>query len=295
MIQYSGQKGVSQVSWPTFPNQKTHCIEVTKVYDWVNLKSDKQLAEKVCFEKCKPFTDIICCDFQIPCKKITPTTLWTKAGIEHIDGTISIEYILGCGHPLTILINGNIVASLMEGQSFTATISDLQFVELLCQGNSIDADFCLGEFKITLHYQYEEMKLDCGSVKCFLSDQYGHPIDFCTIVCEEISKNREPVQVGGNLLSRVAIRKKGFITVQLFDKTGGLCKVCTFPFTIIEHPLLCAPSGTRLECEIVQCSCKAYCTPIMEQCVEISIFLSICQSIQSVAEVKIEARRTFGL
>jgi hypothetical protein len=285
MMQYNGQKGVSQVSWPTFPNQKTHCIEVTKVYDWVDLKSDLQLAEKICFDKCKPFTDIICCDFQIPCKKITPTTLWTKAGIEQIDGTISIEYLLGCGQPLTILINGDIVASLMEGQSFTATICDLQYVELLCQGYSNNADYCLGEFKITLHYQFEEMELDCGSVKCFLSDQHGHSIDFYTIVCEEIS--REPVPVGENLLFRVAIRKRGYITVQLFDKTGCLCKVCTLPFTIIEHPLLCVPSGTRLECEIVQCNCKAYCTPITEQCIEISIFLSICQSIQSVAEVKI--------
>ncbi|MFC6600972.1 S-Ena type endospore appendage [Ectobacillus funiculus] len=199
---------------------------------------------------------------------------------------------------MIVIINGKVAASLFEGQSFCATIVDLQSVELLCQGKD-DSESCIGEFKIVLHFQSAVDECDLENVKCFLSDCHGHPLyasDSCSFICEEISNKRKSFQVAlpnGKIkrLNKVVVQKKGFITIQLFNKTGNLCKTCTIPFTEIETILLCAPPGTKLECEILSFDCEAYVIAPADGCtsfVEIIIVVSICQSIQTKAAVIME-------
>ncbi|MFC6600973.1 S-Ena type endospore appendage [Ectobacillus funiculus] len=76
--------------------QMKHCIKVTKMYDWVNLMSEIKIKEKICIDHPEIFTDIICCEFRVPCDRTTPSTIWAKAGIENISGTLAIEYTCGC-------------------------------------------------------------------------------------------------------------------------------------------------------------------------------------------------------
>jgi hypothetical protein len=293
---------VSQVrNEQSFTDQMTHCIKATKVYDWVKLMSEIKIEEKICIDQQKTFTDMICCEFRVPCSKTTPSTLWTRAGIENISGTLSIEYTSGCGNPLVLIINGKIAASLSEGQSFCTTIVDLQSVELLCQGNPNDSGFCIGEFKIVLHFQPAMDELDLKNVKCFLSDCHGRPLctsDPRSLICEEISDERKTTQVTlsngkTQTLNKVVVQKKGFITIQLFDKTGNLCKTCTVPFSEIETILLCAPPETKLECKILHFDCEAYVIPPIDRCnpfVEIAIIISICQSVKTTAETIMEVK-----
>ncbi|WP_209124815.1 DUF3992 domain-containing protein [Alkalihalobacillus sp. BA299] len=279
-----------------FTDYKAHCIQVEKVYDWVTLSSEIKLKEKICIDQQKPFTDCVTCPFKIPCSKTTPTMIWGKAGVDNISGSLTINYTSGCNNPLIIIINGDIVATLSEGQSFCTTIVNIQSVELLCHGNPTDTGFCIGEFKLLLHYQSVLAdELDLKNINCFLSDSKGNPLrplDPGAVICEEFSNDRENFQVPLSnreitTLNKVVLLKKGFITIQFFNKKGDLCNTCTVPFNEVEKVSLCAPPGTKVECEIISFGCEAFIIPSSDGChpfVEIVIIISICQSVTTTAE-----------
>ena len=62
-------------------------------------------------------------------------------------------------------------------------------------------------------------------------------------------------------------------------------------FFEIETFLLCAPEGTIVECEITDFRCKVHVIPTVNKsskCIDIIISIDMCQSVQTVSEVKLE-------
>ncbi|OIJ09406.1 hypothetical protein BKP35_16245 [Anaerobacillus arseniciselenatis] len=280
------------------------CIKVPKVFDWVNRTTIIKLHEEIPLEK-KKVKDVLCCVFQIPCGGKERSTLWTSYGIYNIGGSICIEYKKGCGEPLDVFINQLKVTSIPEGSSFTATFSRLESVEIQCNGTDVTG-VCCGDFKIAV---YIDTKNNCDlhshrdiqRIDCFLSDCHGNPLSLAdprTVLCKELISPEERAKFDfftpeGNktTLHRVEILKQGFVTIEIFNYKNQLCKKCTIPFSDIETFFLCAPSGTKIECEITNVDCKAHIVPSLNKsspCLKIEIILIICQSVDSVADVKIE-------
>ncbi|SES17915.1 hypothetical protein SAMN04487944_12212 [Gracilibacillus ureilyticus] len=83
-------------------------------------------------------------------------------------------------------------------------------------------------------------------------------------------------------LQKVTVSKKGYITVQIWQK-GKLCKIGTIPFQLVEELILCAPTGTHIECEVTDFMCSA---EITKDCINIEI--RVCQQVKAVAEAIIE-------
>jgi hypothetical protein len=276
-----------------------HCINVLKVFDWVTRLVNIRLKEMI---EVKPLiqSNVICCPFSAPCDG-TRTTVWTGMGLKNITGSITIRYCSGCDKTMDIFVNGKKLASLQIGQTFSATVDQLALIEVQCNGQP-ETCFCDGELKIKLHFDLrDDNEIDMKNVKCFLSDSEGNPLDPLkpeTIECKEISdpNNRRNVTItlpNGKMviLQAVDVLKTGFVTVQFFNKKGEIIKVCTFPFSEVERFFLCAPEGTTVDCEITDFQCKVHAIPLFNksaECIDIVIFIDICQSVQTVSEVKLE-------
>ncbi|TCL43642.1 uncharacterized protein DUF3992 [Thermolongibacillus altinsuensis] len=275
------------------------CINVLKVFDWVNRFVNIRLKEVI---EIKPIieSNLICCRFSIPCDG-TRTTVWSGIGIKNLVGSITIRYCSGCDGTMDVIVNDKKLASLKIGQTFSATVNQLTTVEVQCNGQPVSG-FCDGELQIKVHFDLrDENEIDIQNVKCFLSDREGNPLDPLkpgTIECKEISDphNRRNVNItlpNGKMviLQIVEVLKTGFVTVQFFNKKGEIIKVCTFPFSEIERFFLCAPEGTTVDCEITDFQCKVHAIPSLNKsakCIDIVISLDICQSVQTVGEVKLE-------
>ncbi|MED0679035.1 DUF3992 domain-containing protein [Aneurinibacillus thermoaerophilus] len=290
---------------PIRQNFTAHCLKVPKVFDWVNRAISIKLQEEIQIGK-NLFTDFMCCSFQIPCGEKERSTLWTSFGVGHIGGSICIEFKRGCGQPLDVFINGQRVTSISEGSSFSATYSHLQSIEIMCNGTD-NIGVCCGEFKINVHF---EPGSDCDlhshrdieRIDCFLSDRHGNPIsstdDSCALLCKELTSPEDRTEFELRtpegkkiILQRVEILKQGFVTVEIFNCKGQLCRKCIFPFSEIETFFLCAPPGTRIECEITQADCRAHIIPPIDKCspcVKLVIILQLFQSITVLADVFIE-------
>lgn len=278
-----------------------YCIKVPKIYDWINKTAFINLKEEISLDD-KIESDFLCCDFHVPCSSEKKTTLWTSSGIRRIGGSICISFC-GCG-PLEVFINDKKVSSVLDGNSYIATFSDIRSVEVLCKGSKNNETYCSGEFKITLHYDSEiECHLssykDVAYVDCFLSDCDGKPImidDRCNLDCHVLTLHDQRSDIhletkkGDITLQKVDLLKRGFVTVQVFNKKKQLCLQCIYPFSKVETVFLCAPPGTEIECEVTSVDCKAYLVPSThkKKCVDVIISLLLCQSIISVADVKIE-------
>jgi hypothetical protein len=289
--------------------REKHCIKALKVFDWVNRILDIRLKESINVKKEKKFDDLLCCDFKVPCNSKEPSTIWNGLGIENISGTLNIAFHCGCGGVMDVIVNGKKMTSLVEGESFCATISDLQSIEVLCHSQSGQLGFCEGELKLVLHFKHKDSCIDLKEIKkikCFLSDSCGNRLDPTapgSIICEELPqengrKNIDVMLPNGKsvILQKVNVLKQGFVTVEFFNQKGDICKKCTFPFSEIETFFLCAPPGTTLDCEIISFDCEAHIIPPLDkdaECLEIVISISICQSVQIVGEVKIEVEGDF--
>jgi len=250
------------------------------------------------------FDDVLCCDFKVPCNSTVPSTIWSGLGVENISGTLNIAFHCGCGGVMDVIVNGKKLISLLEGASFGATISDLRSIEVLCHGPSGQSSFCEGELKIVLHFnpfQNESHCIDLKKTNCFLSDRCGNPLDPTaprSIICEELRQQNDRKNINVTLpdgksvlLQKVNVLKRGFVTVELFNQKGRVCKKCTFPFSEIETFRLCAPAGTTVECKIINFDCEAYIIPPLdpnEECLEIIVLINICQHIKILGEVVME-------
>jgi hypothetical protein len=275
------------------------CINVLKVFDWVTRLVTIKLKEAI---EVKPIiqSNVICCPFSSPCDG-TRTTVWTGMGLKNITGSFTIRFCSGCDGTMDIIVNGKKLTSLKIGQTFSATVDHLTIIEVQCNSQS-DTGFCDGELEIKLHFDLrDDHEIDIKNVKCFLSDSKGNPLDPLkpgTIQCEEISDphNRRNVNItlpNGKMviLQIVDVLKTGFVTVQFFNKKGEIMNACTFPFSEVERFFLCAPEGTTVDCEITDFQCKAHVIPPLNKqtkCIDIVILIDLCQSVQTVSEVKLE-------
>ncbi|AMA73265.1 MULTISPECIES: hypothetical protein [Aneurinibacillus] len=152
-----------------------------------------------------------------------------------------------------------------------------------------------------------------GTVECFLSDEFGKPLDPLdegSICCVEITQpgGRQDVQVTlptGEVvtLQKVKVLKKGFVTVVL-KVLPTVCEkpiICcvTKPFQVAEKFFLCAPPGTFLQCHITDFECDAQL--IFFPCTgtngtdefQLDISINMCQDIQMEAMVKLEILADF--
>ncbi|GMB08205.1 S-Ena type endospore appendage [Thermolongibacillus altinsuensis] len=271
------------------------CVDVEKIYDWVTRFKNIKLKERISVPK-KRTVDDFCCTFQTPCGAKEPTVLF----LGNIKSTASVHlsYNQGCTEKLKVIINGKVVTDLNEGQSFCSVVSGLESIKVICKGEKA-AGICCGKLEIKVHYPILPEPDVIERVQCFLSDCEGNSLDPLSpdsIVCEEISdpNNRKNVNItlpnGENItLQKVKILKKGFVVVKLIGKEGCPFTLAPIPFVLEETFLLCAPPGTRVECEITDFECNAFVTHLpKDDCKQIDISINLCQSIMTVANVKLE-------
>jgi hypothetical protein len=122
-----------------------------------------------------------------------------------------------------------------------------------------------------------------GTVECFLSDEFGKPLDPLdegSICCVEIT------QPGGRQDVQVTLPTGEVVTLQK-------------PFQVAEKFFLCAPPGTFLQCHITDFECDAQL--IFFPCTgtngtdefQLDISINMCQDIQMEAMVKLEILADF--
>ncbi|MGP4038682.1 DUF7948 domain-containing protein [Gracilibacillus sp. D59] len=136
---------------------------------------------------------------------------------------------------------------------------------------------------------------DNPTVTCFLTDDQGNLLDpRLAISCQEnrSAGDRENINVqlptGEEVvLQKVRVSKQGFVVVQLTGN-NATCLTEPIPFCIVETLILCAPEGTTLNCEVTDVDCHAnlVCQNGLFQ--QLTIDLTICQSIQTQAEATTE-------
>jgi alpha-tubulin suppressor-like RCC1 family protein len=136
------------------------------------------------------------------------------------------------------------------------------------------------------------------SIDCFLSDSQGNRLDPLaegSVLCREIE------QIGGRqnvtvtlpnrrmvILQKVKILKQGFVVVQVSGMNITMT-TAPIPFQVEETFLLCAPTGTHLQCEITDFECEVRMTCDANQNFQqLDLFISMCQSVQMEADIKLE-------
>lgn len=138
------------------------------------------------------------------------------------------------------------------------------------------------------------------TTRCFLVDENGDPLPVnAEIPVEEIGEREDRTFViDGALvtLQRVTFVKPLCIRVEISGVAG------TSPFVGLSDPIsidvpesifLCAPEGTRLVVRLtdVECNVRVNCTGTEFDSIDIA--LSLCQSIQTVADVTLEIEADF--
>lgn len=110
--------------------------------------------------------------------------------------------------------------------------------------------------------------------------------------CEEkpgSTREDVTVTVGGNqiTLQRVVIRKFGTYEITIIDTSSNLihCRY-TKNFVRFEKVLLCAPTGTTIDCSIVSTATTIEVLDVVENTF-VNVDIVICQSIQVKANVKL--------
>ncbi|WP_175428367.1 DUF3992 domain-containing protein [Bacillus solimangrovi] len=267
------------------------CIRVDKVYDWITqqIKIEKNEILKV-----KTVQDEVCANFCIHNKGKT-SVLWQAEEKIHPSGTLTVCIDKGS---IDVIVNGIQIFTLSEGESRSITLSNIKVLEVRCVE---DCELCAGRFVLSLNYQISQFN-NIKEVSCILTDEYGNPVnpyDDGAIICEEISdpNNRENINItlpDGDIvtLQIVELLIRGFIVIEIVDDNGKKQCPCPIPFNSIEQVVLCAPIGTKVDCEITDFTCRAILVPTKAKedtiCHEVIISISICENIQSIAKVKIE-------
>ncbi|RFA35840.1 hypothetical protein CAI16_07255 [Virgibacillus dokdonensis] len=276
---------------------KTQCVRVNQVYDWINQITNIKLKEKVPLKKGKCFQDNICLKYNVPCDG-SKSILWNGADVKDFIGTFVITVDKHCNGEIELFVNGESMTSLTGGQSFGATIKDLQLIEIQCQDDP-SIDYCKGTLDIQLVSKMSKAE-EYKEIRCFLSDHQGNPLEPTkngSICCMEQSnpadRRSTEIMMNGNVitLQEIAILIKGFITVQFINNQGQVCGTYVYPFWEIETFYLCAPIGTDVYCNVSKFHCKAEFVPHLEKCkccINLSISISVCLSIYSSTNVTVE-------
>ncbi|WHT49505.1 DUF3992 domain-containing protein [Sporosarcina thermotolerans] len=273
------------------------CVQVPKVYDWVTKEVEFQTC--LSFLECYTITDQICNNFTLECSSDI-TSLWVANGDNHPRaGTISVSFNEGCGDELAVFVNGNLAFSVGKGKTRVQTVESLRSVEVSCSNGR---GICRGEYALSIHNKFQHTCLPdpSESIECYLSDPGGNricPLLPDAIECVEIPQangrqNKNVVMPNGQIVTyqKINILKKGCIGVE-YKRNGKLCKRLV-PFEFTEELLICAPTGTRVKCDIIAFDCMAM---ILENdsCTWIEVFIHVGQCIQSQADVTVALEGKF--
>lgn len=283
-------------------NQTSQCVKVLRVFDWINKTTDIKLKKLVHFED-KTFDDLICSHFCIQAGDIGKYLLWTTYGINQIGGSICINFTSGNGNSLVVFVNSEKRAELKEGNSFSGTFTQLDSIEVKCNGEN--ANSCYGEFKIMFHFSANDDRSiksikDIKKTICYLSDCNGNPFSLkngSLITDLEGGANFHVYNEKGEpkILQRVDLLIHGFVCVQIENKNGEICFQCIMPFSEVETISLCVPNETIIKSYIDHIDCRAHAIPSIHKnksCIEIIVILTFCLSVQSVDEVIVELEGT---
>ncbi|MDE5412688.1 hypothetical protein [Alkalihalobacterium chitinilyticum] len=166
-----------------------------------------------------------------------------------------------------------------------------------------DADPCL---ILDCHKGDSKLGIDCHTlnVECIITDAAGKPVDPEApggLICKEITdpRNRESFEftlpTGDTVtLQKVKVLKKGFFIIKVSNGKGGVCYSDPQPFATVEKFFLCAPTGTKLQCEITDFQCEAVlCCNDDGTFNQVEVAISMCQNIQMEALVKLEITADF--
>ncbi|MDQ0255371.1 hypothetical protein J2S74_002753 [Evansella vedderi] len=123
------------------------------------------------------------------------------------------------------------------------------------------------------------------------TDAQGNEIDLDEIECREVGHRRDVfVEDLGIELQTVKLKKQGFFKILLHLEEDGavVCESAPIPFCIFEKFLLCAPEGTDIECHVFDFFGTGVVCCNNGQFIDLALTLTICQSIQAEADVKVE-------
>ncbi|RDI39098.1 Kelch repeat-containing protein [Falsibacillus pallidus] len=137
------------------------------------------------------------------------------------------------------------------------------------------------------------------SISCYLTDSTGqrlNPLDENSIRCEEVvqpSGRKETVVRIPNgtaaVLQKINLLKSGYIVVEVTGANGS-CTTEPIPFNIDEEVLLCAPTGTTVDCKVTSFNCFSTIQCSGDTLRQLSVFLTICQSIKVTGDTTIEVQ-----
>lgn len=273
------------------------CVRVNKVFDWINHFTEIKMKEKMVWSKDDCFKNNICLPFQIRCDG-SKSILWNGNEMKEVTGVLSITINQQCRGTVELFINGERMASLTGGQSYSAVISDVELVEVSCF-DSNSSKRCQGTLEMQL-ISVDKQKCDCKKIIGYLSDSKGNPLDPCmpnTIHCEEISDplHRKSTKIMRQDREKVIVHEvdlllKGFITVQVMDGEGKVFAKCTFQFGEIETVYLCAPKGTHINSAVSKFDCKvhAFERTTKHDCIDVNIKILLLVSISTTKRVKVD-------
>lgn len=149
------------------------------------------------------------------------------------------------------------------------------------------------------------------SVRCFLSNKWGQPINpkdalkDGSLICQEILQpgGREDVPVtlptGETVtLQKVKVLVKGFVGVDVVDAAGTvICRTTKgIQFATAQTFILCAPEGTEVDCHIsfFECDASLICmTEDQTNFQQLDISITLCLEVQMEAKVKLEVEGRF--
>ncbi|OLO35867.1 hypothetical protein BTR23_16085 [Alkalihalophilus pseudofirmus] len=182
----------------------------------------------------------------------------------------------------------------------TQGLADLEFE---CNnGFTPEADPC---FILNGANDHNNLGVNCDhlNVDCIITDAFGHPVDPEApggIICKEITdpRNRESVSVNldgeSTTLQKVKVLKKGFFVIRVSNGNEIICTSAPQSFSTVEKFFLCAPPGTKLQCEISHFQCEAVlCCREDDTFSQLVVHINMCQNIQMEAQVKLQITADF--
>ncbi|WP_216828220.1 BMQ_0737 family morphogenetic spore coat protein [Alkalihalobacterium elongatum] len=142
------------------------------------------------------------------------------------------------------------------------------------------------------------------TIDCIITDSFGNPInpeEPGAILCQELTEPRNRTDINFELpngntitLQKVKVLKKGFYVIQISNGNRVVCISDPQPFSITESFFLCAPQGSKVQCEITNLQCEAIqCCNSDGSFNQIDVHISMCQNIQMEAFVKLAITADF--
>ncbi|MBU9713296.1 hypothetical protein [Evansella tamaricis] len=129
-------------------------------------------------------------------------------------------------------------------------------------------------------------------VNAIPTDQDGNQIDLDDIDCTEVGNRRNVyVEELGIELQAVKLKVQGYFVIELYmedDLNNPFCVSTPIPFCVFEKFLLCAPEGTDIECHIFDLFGTGVVCCNNGEFLDLAFTLTICQSVQVEADVKVE-------